>query len=170
MERVAETIAGEQSSGTFMALPGETDELKQRSRARVTRIVELESVTEPSLRSAFLQRHGGSDNFNRAEIEIAFPVDNVGANISTLLATVAGNLFELGEVTGLRLLDIDMPSDYAKRFSGPKFGIQGTRLMAGVHGRPMIGTIIKPSIGLSPQQTAEIVDSLSAADIAPDRP
>lgn len=165
MERVAETIAGEQSSGTFMALPGETDELKQRSRARVTRIVELESVTEPSLRSAFLQRHGGSDNFNRAEIEIAFPVDNVGANISTLLATVAGNLFELGEVTGLRLLDIDMPSDYAKRFSGPKFGIQGTRLMAGVHGRPMIGTIIKPSIGLSPQQTAEIVDSLCAADI-----
>lgn len=165
IERVAETIAGEQSSGTFMALPGETDELKQRSRARVTRIVELESVTEPSLRSAFLQRHGGSDNFNRAEIEIAFPVDNVGANISTLLATVAGNLFELGEVTGLRLLDIDMPSDYAKRFSGPKFGVQGTRLMAGVHGRPMIGTIIKPSIGLSPQQTAEIVDSLCAADI-----
>lgn len=165
MERVADTIAGEQSSGTFMTLPGETDELKQRSRARVTRIDPLTPVAEPSLHSALVQRRGGSKTFNRAEIEIAFPVNNVGANISTLLATVAGNLFELGEVTGLRLLDIDMPVDYAKRFSGPKFGIQGTRRITGVHGRPIIGTIIKPSIGLSPQQTAEIVDSLCAADI-----
>lgn len=165
IERVAETIAGEQSSGTFMALPGETDELKQRSRARVTRIETLAPAAEPTLRSAFVDRRGESHRVNRAEVEIAFPVDNVGANISTLLATVAGNLFELGEVTGLRLLDIDMPMDYAQRFPGPKFGISGTRLMAGVHDRPIIGTIIKPSIGLSPQQTAEMVDSLCAADI-----
>ncbi len=165
IERVAETIAGEQSSGTFMALPGETDELKQRSRARVTRIETLPSAAEPTLRSAFVDRRGETHRVNRAEVEIAFPVDNVGANISTLLATVAGNLFELGEVTGLRLLDIDMPMDYAQRFPGPKFGISGTRLLAGVHDRPIIGTIIKPSIGLSPQQTAEMVDALCAADI-----
>jgi len=165
IERVAETIAGEQSSGTFMALPGETDELKQRSRARVTRIEALPPAAQPSLHSAFVERRGRKDIFNRAHIEIAFPVDNVGANLSTLLATVAGNLFELGEVTGLRLLDIDMPESYAKLFPGPRFGIPGTRELAGVQGRPLIGTIIKPSIGLSPQQTAEMVDSLCAADI-----
>lgn len=165
MEQAAETIAGEQSSGTFLSLPGETDELKQRSRARVTRIEALPSVAAPSLRSAYVERRPRNDTFNRAEIEIAFPVDNVGANVSTLLATVAGNLFELGEITGLRLLDIDMPESYAMRFAGPRFGIPGTRELAGVHGRPLIGTIIKPSIGLSPQQTAQIVDSLCAADI-----
>ncbi len=165
IEQVAETIAGEQSSGTFMALPGETDELKQRSRARVTRIEALPPAEEASLHSALVERRGGGQTFHRAEIEIAFPIANVGANISTLLATIAGNLFELGEVTGLRLLDIDMPVDYAARFPGPQFGIQGTRALAGVQGRPIIGTIIKPSIGLSPQQTAEIVDALCAADI-----
>lgn len=164
-EQVAETIAGEQSSGTFMPLPGETDELKQRSRARVTRIEALPPVAEASLRSAFVERRASKDSFKRAEIEIAFPVENVGANLSTLLATIAGNLFELGEVTGLRLLDIDMPEAYAKRFPGPKFGIPGTRDLAGVHGRPLIGTIIKPSIGLSPEQTAHMVDALCAADI-----
>jgi ribulose-bisphosphate carboxylase large chain len=164
-ELVAETIAGEQSSGTFMSLPGETDELKERSRARVTRIQLLPPAREPSLRSAFVDRRGGSQVFNRAEIEVASPVDNVGANIPTLLATIAGNLFELGEVTGLRLLDIDLPTEYAQRFPGPRFGIQGTRAFADVHGRPIIGTIIKPSIGLSPQQTADLVDSLCAADI-----
>jgi ribulose-bisphosphate carboxylase large chain len=81
------------------------------------------------------------------------------------LATVAGNLFELGEVTGLRLLDIDMPDGLAKGFPGPLHGVAGTRRLAGVHGRPLIGTIIKPSIGLSPEQTAQLVDQLCAADI-----
>ncbi|MES2785677.1 MAG: ribulose-bisphosphate carboxylase large subunit family protein [Pseudomonadota bacterium] len=165
IEKAAETIAGEQSSGTFMALPGETDELKQRSRARVTRIDHLPPAPVPSLHSAFVERRDHPDSFNRAEVEIAFPIDNVGANISTLLATVAGNLFELGEVTGLRLLDIDLPQDYAKRFPGPSFGVPGTRELTGVHGRPLIGTIIKPSIGLSPEQTAQMIDSLCAADI-----
>ncbi len=165
MERAAETIAGEQSSGTFMTLPGETDELKRRSRARVTRIDPLPPSAEPSLRSAFTERRGLPETFKRAEIEIAFPIANVGASLSTLLATIAGNLFELGEVTGLRLLDIDLPQDYAERFPGPRFGVGGTRELCRVHGRPLIGTIIKPSIGLTPEQTAQLVDSLCAADI-----
>jgi len=135
-DQIAETIAGEQSSGTFMPLPGETDELKQRSRARVTRIEALPPVAQSSLRSAFVERKPQKDAFHRAEIEIAFPIANVGASLSTLLATVAGNLFELGEVTGLRLLDIDMPDAYAKSFPGPKFGIPGTRQLSDVHGRP----------------------------------
>ena len=164
-EKAAEIIAGEQSSGTFMSLPGETDELKSRSRARVTRIDTLPPALEPSLRSAFVERRQQKGVYHRAEIEIAFPIANVGPNISTLLATVAGNLFELGEITGLKLLDLDMPQAYASQFPGPKFGIEGTRNKAGIHARPLIGTIIKPSIGLSAQETAEMVDALCAADI-----
>jgi ribulose-bisphosphate carboxylase large chain len=48
---------------------------------------------------------------------------------------------------------------------GPAFGIDGTRRLSGVHGRPMIGTIVKPSIGLSPEETAAMVDTLCAAGI-----
>lgn len=164
-EKIAQVIAGEQSSGTFLALPGETDELKARSRARVTRIEPLAPALQPTLPSAYVARHAHGGVFHRAEIEIAFPVANVGANLSTLLATVAGNLYELGEVTGLRLLDLDLAPDYAAQFAGPAFGVPGTRKLAGVHDRPMIGTIIKPSIGLTPGQTAELVDKLCAADI-----
>lgn len=164
-EKVAQVIAGEQSSGTFLALPGETDELKERSRARVTRIEPLAPALQATLPSAYVARHAHGGVFHRAEIEIAFPVANVGTNLSTLLATVAGNLYELGEVTGLRLLDLDLAPEYAAQFAGPAFGIPGTRQLAGVHGRPLIGTIIKPSIGLTPGQTAELVDKLCAADI-----
>ena len=103
--------------------------------------------------------------FHRGLVEIGFPVANVGPNLSTLMATVAGNLFELGEVTALRLLDLDLPADYAAQFAGSAYGVAGTRRMAGVHGRPLIGTIVKPSIGLTPAQTAELVDALCAADI-----
>jgi ribulose-bisphosphate carboxylase large chain len=163
--QAAEVIAGEQSSGTFVRLPGETDALRERAAARVTSVQALEPVPQATLRSAHAERRGQQGPFHCGEIEIAFPVANVGANLPALLATVAGNLFELGEVTGLRLLDIDLPDDHAAQFPGPQFGIEGTRRLAGVQGRPLIGSIVKPSIGLSPEATADIVDALCGADI-----
>lgn len=164
-EKIAQVIAGEQSSGTFLALPGETAQLKERSRARVTHIDSLPPTLEPSLHSGYVDRRGSPSVYHRAEIEIAFPIENVGPNLPVLLATLAGNLFELGEVTGLRLLDLNMPTDYAHQFPGPAFGVDGTRRLAGVYGRPMIGTIIKPSIGLTAEQTAAMVDDLCSAGI-----
>jgi ribulose-bisphosphate carboxylase large chain len=165
LEKAAEIIAGEQSSGTFVALPGETAELKERARARVVGIEALENVSEPSLDSAFAARKGAQGPYHRGIVEVSFPIDNVGPNLPNLYATVAGNLFELGELTGLRVLDLDLPEDYAAAFPGPQFGIEGTRERAGVHGRPVVGTIIKPSIGLSAGETAALVDTLCAADI-----
>jgi ribulose-bisphosphate carboxylase large chain len=53
----------------------------------------------------------------------------------------------------------------ASIIAGPAFGIDGCRKLTGVNDRPMIGTIIKPSIGLSVQQTADIVKTLAEAGI-----
>ena len=130
LERVAEIIAGEQSSGTFVALPGETDELRRRAAARVTAVEPLDDAPHASLASAPAQRRGQHGPFHRGHIEIAFPLASIGGSLTTLLATVAGNLFELGEVTGLRLLDLDLPSEFAANFAGPRFGIEGTRQVA----------------------------------------
>ena len=104
-EKVAEIIAGEQSSGTFVALPGETEELARRSRARVLRVETIATAEAPSLHSARTRHDHGGARFATALVDIAFPVANVGHDLPNILATVAGNLFELGEVTGLRLLD-----------------------------------------------------------------
>jgi ribulose-bisphosphate carboxylase large chain len=76
------------------------------------------------------------------------------------MATVAGNLFELKQFSGLRIEDIRLPVDFANAYPGPKFGIEGTRRLAGVSAGPLIGTIIKPSIGLDPEQTAALVETL----------
>ena len=162
---VAEVMAGEQSSGTFTRVAGETDELRSRTRAAVLHIEELDSVAEPSLPNAWLDRKGTTGPYRRARITIAFPVANVGANLATLASIVAGNLFDLGEVTGLRLDSIRLPTDYRRRFPMPAHGIAGTRRLTGVAAGPMVGSIIKPNVGLSASETAQLVAKLCAAGL-----
>jgi ribulose-bisphosphate carboxylase large chain len=84
----------------------------------------------------------------------------MGTNLPTLLATLTGNLFELAELSGVRLLDLDLPPAFAEAYAGPALGIDGTRRLTCVQHRPLIGTIIKPSVGLSPQATADLVKVL----------
>lgn len=158
--RAADIIAGEQSSGTFVALATETPELKERSGARVERLEILETVSAPSLPTP-----KRAERWTRCTLELSWPIENLGACLPTLMATIAGNLFELRAVTGLRLLDLQLPPSFAAAYPGPAFGIEGTRRLAGVANGPLIGTIIKPSVGLSPAQTAEQVRELVAGGI-----
>lgn len=77
-------------------------------------------------------------------------------NIPQYLSVIAGNLFGLGKLEAVRLLDIDLPENLCG--CGPKFGIEGVRRIVGteVSGRPHIGTIIKPKVGLNPKDTAQV--------------
>lgn len=161
VERAAAMLAGEQSSGTFVAVPGETEDLKQRFAARVERIQPLEVVTAPSLPGC----RGGSGTYQRAEVVISWSLENFGFNLPALVSTVQGNLYELSQFSGLKLMDLELPPAFAAHFRGPNFGIAGTRKLTGVANRPLIGTIIKPSIGLTPDQTAGLVQTLVAAGI-----
>jgi ribulose-bisphosphate carboxylase large chain len=164
LEFAAEVMAGEQSCGTFVRTPGETDELREAHAARVERITEIESTDVPSLpHSKPLKSHDG--RFKRAEVVLSFPLANLGPSLPNLLATVTGNLFELREFSGLKLMDLELPEAFAEKYQGPQFGVEGTRRLSGVHGRPIIGTIIKPSVGLSPEQTAALVRTLIEAGL-----
>ena len=165
---VAEVLAGEQSCGTFTRVEGETDALRERARATVESVELLEVAEQPSLPNGWMQRRGMFDRpqrWQRARLRVSFPVANVGANLPTLAATVSGNLFDLGEVTGLRLESLKLPASYRRQFDLPVQGITGTRRLAGVQGRPLIGTIIKPNVGLSAEETGELVGKLCAAGV-----
>ena len=149
-ERAADIIAGEQSSGTFVAIPGEDEALKARAAAtwQITPLNDL--CAAPN---------------KRYLLKLSWPLQNLGASLPNLLATVAGNLYELKHVAKLRLLDIELPDEFAAAYPGPAFGIAGTRRLAGVADGPIVGTIIKPSVGLSADGTAEFVDQLCAAGV-----
>ncbi|MPW21605.1 ribulose 1,5-bisphosphate carboxylase [Paraburkholderia sp. CNPSo 3157] len=165
LAKVADTMAGEQSSGTFVRVAGESDELRARSRASVLRIDELQAADSPALPSAWLMRQRVNGPFRRARVTLSFPVANIGANLPTLAATVAGNLYDLGEVTGMRLVSLRVPRAYRERFDLPAHGVAGTRRLTGVQQEPMVGTIIKPNVGLSAEETAQLVRTLCEAGI-----
>ena len=149
-ERAADIIAGEQSSGTFVPIPGEDEALKARAAASW----EITPLDETS-----------TGQNKRYQLRLSWPLENFGASLPNLMTTVAGNLYELKPVAGLRLMDIDLPDEFAAAYPGPAFGIAGTRQLAGVPEGPLVGTIIKPSVGLSAAGTAELVDQLCAAGI-----
>ena len=161
----AEAMAGEQSSGTFVAVPGETPELTARSAARVEHCDIIGHVALPSLPSAIPGAPPHPDGYSRARVTLSWPLETLGPSLPNLMATVAGNLFELRQFSGLRLETVRLPQAFAAAYPGPAFGVAGTRRMAGVADGPLIGTIIKPSVGFGPQETASLVDTLCAAGI-----
>lgn len=161
LEWAASAIAGEQSTGTFVKIPGETPEIHEQHGARVVELVDLGSEPSPALSHSAPT----STSYQRGRVRIAFPVDNMGWALPNLMATVAGNLFELNQLSGIRLEDLDFPDSYIARQPGSRCGVPGTRELMGVPDRPMVGTIIKPSVGLSPDATAELARSLADAGI-----
>jgi ribulose-bisphosphate carboxylase large chain len=163
--KVAEVLAGEQSSGTFVRVAGETDDLRARSRATVDHIEELEAFGVPSLPNALLTRQGRGGPYRRARITVSFPLANIGNNLPTLAATVAGNLYDLGETTGVRLERLQVPQVFRDRFERPRHGVAGTRAITGVEQGPLVGTIIKPNVGLSAEATGALVGQLCEAGI-----
>ena len=166
-DAAAEAMAGEQSSGTFVAIPGETAELKARSAAQVVSVETVETATKPALPGASQPVTGqaGDQPFRRAKVTLSWPLDNLGPSLPNLMATISGNLFELKQFSGLRIEDLRMPDAFADAYPGPKFGVAGTRKLAGVSQGPLIGTIIKPSIGFSADETASLTRTLVDANI-----
>ena len=89
--------------------------------------------------------------------KIAYPVELFEpGNMPNVLSSVAGNVFGLKALKNLRLLDIQLPPELTKSFKGPKYGIEGIRKILKVKDRPLVGTIIKPKLGLKPEDHAKV--------------
>jgi ribulose-bisphosphate carboxylase large chain len=89
--------------------------------------------------------------------KIAYPIELFEqGNMPNILSSVAGNVFGLKALKNLRLNDIELPAKLVKGFKGPKFGIQGVRSLLKVPERPLVGTIIKPKLGLKTKDHAKV--------------
>ncbi|HIH44559.1 MAG TPA: ribulose 1,5-bisphosphate carboxylase [Candidatus Methanoperedenaceae archaeon] len=130
IEKAARSIAAEQSTGTWTSVS-----TSQKGSGLDARVIKAEG------------------NF----CEIAFPEELFEPlNFPQYLSVIAGNLFGLGAIENVRLLDVEFPGKLVKMHKGPRFGIEDARKILGVHDRPLVGTIIKPKVGLSPKRTAEV--------------
>ncbi|MFX1312350.1 MAG: type III ribulose-bisphosphate carboxylase [Promethearchaeota archaeon] len=77
-------------------------------------------------------------------------------NIPQILSAIAGNIFGMKALKYLRLLDISIPQDIINVYKGPKFGIDGIRELTKVRNRPLLGTIVKPKVGLNETEHAKV--------------
>jgi len=90
-------------------------------------------------------------------VKIAYPSGLFEkGNAPNILSSIAGNIFGMKCVKNLRLEDIKFPSEILKSFKGPKYGIRGVRKILGVKDRPLVGTIVKPKLGLKTRDHADI--------------
>ena len=76
-------------------------------------------------------------------------------NVPNILSSVAGNIFGMKAVKNLRLEDISFPKSIIKGFKGPVFGTKGIRKIMKIKNRPLLGTIIKPKLGLKTKDHAK---------------
>ena len=158
-EALASKIASDQSTGTFVALPGETPELKARVAARVLALRQLEPARTPSLPDV------AGTIFHRAEADIGFPIEAVGTDLSALMTIAIGGTFSIKGLTGIRVIDMKLPEEFRGVHPGPQFGTAGSLRLTGVDGRPIIGSIVKPALGLRPNESAEMVGELIDAGV-----
>ncbi len=135
MEKAAEAIAAEQSTGTWTGISTLNDEVFTKYAAKVTAI-DGDMVT------------------------IAFPEEDfsirVGA-VPQILSVISGNLYGLSALKGVRLEDVEFPKGILRQYKGPKFGDAGLREILHRPEKPLVGTIVKPKIGLSPKDTAKYI-------------
>ncbi len=157
IEKLADKIASDQSTGTFVDLPGETEELKNRVAARVEAIRNLPDIATPS----FPTDERGP--FHRADVDIAFPLSAVGTDLSALMTIAFGGVYSIKGMSGIRIIDMQLPDAFRGVYPGPQFGMKGSRKLTSVYDRPIIGTIIKPALGLRPHESAVLVGEVVEA-------
>jgi 2,3-diketo-5-methylthiopentyl-1-phosphate enolase len=157
LQRVA-SMAVEQTTGTWIHVPGETAELTRRYQGKVLGIWEIPDFETDRSNISLERTH---------VFQIAYPVENIGCQIPMLLTTVFGNISMMGDI---KLLDLALPRKFADGLPGPQFGVSGVRNLLGVPDRPLLNTMIKPSTGITPEQGAVLFyqAALGGTDIIKD--
>jgi ribulose-bisphosphate carboxylase large chain len=133
VEKAANAIAAESSIGTWTEVAAMDGKFREKFRAKVTKI-------------------------EGAVIEVAYPaILFENGNMPQIFSSVAGNIFGMKDVKNLRLESIRFPPGVVGSFPGPRSGIDGIREKFGVKERPLVGTIVKPKIGLDPEAQSEVL-------------
>jgi 2,3-diketo-5-methylthiopentyl-1-phosphate enolase len=147
------SIALEGSTGTWMRIREDTPELRHKLTGKCVGYYEIPS-DDPHTKKAIVQ--------------IALPTDAWQANAPMLLLAVAGNCFAVSNKA--RVLDVTFPKSIIEQFPGPRFGVEGMRKLLDVPERPLTLHIIKPKMGMTPEQTAQQVydTAMGGADLAKD--
>nr|VDD89222.1 RuBisCO long chain, Form unknown [uncultured archaeon] len=140
VKEAAEHIAGESSIGTWTEV----------------------STSTPRIRKMAAKVFSIKGNC----VKIAYPAELFEpGNMPQIMSSIAGNIFGMKAVENLRLEDIQFPKEIAKSFRGPEVGLDDLRKITGIKGRPILGTIYKPKLGLNPKEMEELAYKVYSAGL-----
>jgi ribulose-bisphosphate carboxylase large chain len=97
-------------------------------------------------------------DLKRELVWIAYPTrlfDRIG-NVQNILTYVVGNVLGMKEVVALKLLDVWFPPAMLEQYDGPSYTLDDMRKYLKIYNRPILGTIIKPKMGLTSAEYAEV--------------
>lgn len=134
LKEVCSIVAGESSVGTWTDVKTMKPEIGKKLAPKVYYI----------------------DEKNR-RCRIAYPIElfELG-NLPCVMSSVGGNIYGMKSARGLRWEDVKIPEKMLKSFKGPQFGIKGIRDYLKVYNRPLVGTIVKPKVGLTSAEHAKV--------------
>ena len=142
-----------QTTGSWVQLP---DELMSLVEAYNGRFEGIYRVPPAELRA------GPEENIS-CLLRIAYPARVFNNDLTILLTITLGN--ELSTSLEIKLLDLQFPPQFLDQLPGPQFGVQGIRDKLGVYDRPLLLNVIKPCIGLPPEEGAKIAFESALAGI-----
>ena len=107
----------------------------------------------------------------KGTVTLLYPLKNLNlkesAFASVWLYLIGGATHALTAYEKSRLLDFALPDDVvSERFPGPGFGLAGTRkVLNALENEPIIGTIVKPTAGLTAREVADMCYEFAAGGL-----
>jgi len=134
LKKVSEEVAGESSIGTWTNIGTMNKKVAEKLAPKIYYISEKEK-----------------------RVRIAYPIElfELG-NVPEILSSIGGNIYGMKAVDGLMWEDLRIPEKMLKSFKGPRYGIYGLRKLMKIPKRPLMGTIIKPKVGLDEKNHARV--------------
>lgn len=151
----AEKMALGQTLGTWVDVPGITDDMRQQYLGKVVNIlesppIELTSQLSNDERTYFIQ--------------IGYPYINFGADFPMIFTTLLGN--DASTSVQAKLVDLQFPQNFLSCFKGPKYGIDGIRKLTNTTpSTPLLLNMIKPCVGITPETGAKIFYEVALSGI-----
>ncbi|HIR19571.1 MAG TPA: ribulose 1,5-bisphosphate carboxylase, partial [Candidatus Pelethomonas intestinigallinarum] len=143
IEKLAMAIADEQTTGTWIKVGADSMEKTRRFGSKLVALYEV-----PDAGCDYQ-----SDEPPMYIIQVAYPMENFSHSMSSLMTILFGNISASGMI---RLIDVAFPKKMIAQFQGPKFGLHGLRELLGVPDRPLLNAMIKPNIGWTPDEGADL--------------
>lgn len=131
---IANVIAAESSTGTWTQITTENKRAREKLKARVYELDEEKNLLRVAYNHEIFEK----------------------GNIPQMLSDFAGNILGMKAVKNIRLVDVRFPEPIVRSFSGPSLGLEKIKEKVGVKERPLLGTIVKPKVGLNPKQHAKV--------------